>query len=140
MAGEKLKTYWWGIDRRLTRNHCGVFVSDRQNNKIHIQISYLAFRQYNDPNDTYWEWHVNANDQGKWLCVESGYCYYDGDTNQLFLVNSDDEWGVRFDDFKMAGGNYVRMEGSTGTVLQPWVLALVPGNITWEAHGGWVKL
>lgn len=68
-----------------------------------------------------------------YICVNSGatvevFPEFFGDSN-VFLLNTAGVWGIRLD--KFGGYTGVNDEGS-GEVVQPWVLSLTPGTISWS--------
>ncbi len=78
---------------------------------------------------------------GSWRAIDKGFIrYISGKTNpwgnntwnndqNLQLLSSDETSGMQLDIYRDAFG--LNDEG-TGEVVQPWVLSLKPGKITWN--------
>jgi hypothetical protein len=122
----------------VVQNYCNVFIKNSKGTEL-LVVVYYAIPKSSNPDNSDWKWKVNANDRSK-LSVENGSCYYDGSNNTMFLVDGNNKWGIKINNFKNENRGYVNMEGSNGTILQPWVLSYEPGDITWNAQHGWVKL
>jgi len=87
---------------------------------------------------------ISPNDSGKtgtWYSFDKGYIQYNGGTTEyihasgtfftshVHLVNSKPEWGVQLNNFR---GLWSANESGEGIILQPWVLAINWGRITWS--------
>jgi hypothetical protein len=78
-------------------------------------------------------------DSGSWRSIDKGFIRYSsGSTyplhpewfgdDHLLLFSSDGTWGIQL--FKYRDWSGVNDQG-TGRVLQPWVMTLRPGTISW---------
>lgn len=109
-----------------------IFITDSKIREILIVIqSPVGY-----PNDGFWS--LNKQYLG-WLAVNEGTSYYHEPKNTFYLLGPDKTWGIMLNNYKSQSG-YVNMEGSYGTILQPWVLAFESGDIAWDARHGHVHL
>ena len=84
--------------------------------------------------------YVGVRREGTWRALDKGFIRYnsgrakkqqiDGTitTTELVLVSFENTWGIRFDIWDDIWG--VKDQGK-GVILQPWVLGIDPGPISW---------
>ncbi|MEZ5426210.1 MAG: hypothetical protein R2747_08100 [Pyrinomonadaceae bacterium] len=111
-----------------------VEISDEDGKTFNMEI-FHPLSPFSDPLFTY---------QGTWRTLDKGFIRYNHGTNKtykspgtsftfdLYLFNLKNTWGIRLNQFNhlILGPN---MQGS-GTVIQPWVLSLRPGFISWRIY------